>query len=404
MDVIRMNSIVNIVFRKSKSKLYSRAVAIAERFTIFENFKDVTSCSIESIMEYIKLQDAVQELISIIEKWKDSKIILCGREYKGDSDLYIFYDQIKSKAGKYAEMIRDSNDKVSLAAITYEDLPLPIVFYPNLYGAFFAFAEDIGKDIYFCECERKAIINYLKLRLQKPLINYSGNKTYPLGSDYFPPIIAQMSLNYKNNPLEHIHFRENLCFRCNKKIPIMTYCHPMYGGQFVQHFGWYIQQEYFKLGIDPYQIYDANVLPEECTPQLYDNILRISELYNQNCELQSRELQDKIMMLYKENRKAIENSVRLQLGYRKIGDSWVSETILFHVIEAIYPEREILRHYRPKWLEGLELDVFVPDENIGFEYQGIQHFIAVEHWGGQKQLEKQQEHDARKNVYVRNMA
>ena len=153
MDVIRMNSIVNIVFRKSKSKLYSRAVAIAERFTIFENFKDVTSCSIESIMEYIKLQDAVQELISIIEKWKDSKIILCGREYKGDSDLYIFYDQIKSKAGKYAEMIRDSNDKVSLAAITYEDLPLPIVFYPNLYGAFFAFAEDIGKDFYFCECE-----------------------------------------------------------------------------------------------------------------------------------------------------------------------------------------------------------------------------------------------------------
>jgi hypothetical protein len=391
-----MTSIVTISFGKSKSKLYKRAVSIASMFSSYTNLGTSIYCSINSVKEFIKVQEEFNELIHIVAKWKGTIISLYGKEYKNNCDLYNFYNEIRENAGKYAIMIRDTRTTVSLAAITYEDLPLPIVFYPNIYGAFFAFAEDIGEDIYFCECERQAITNYVKLRSQMPLTNYTNSKVNPLGGDYFPPIVAQRSLEYKDNPLMHIRFKENLCFRCNKKIPKMTYCHPMYGGQFKQHFGWYIQQEYFKLGIDPHQIYKGNVLPEECTPQLYDNILRISDLSHRNQEMQLPELQDAVKKLYDEICKSIENTVRVQLGYRKIGDSWISETILFHIIESLYPEKEILRHYRPTWLEGLELDIFIPEEKLAFEYQGIQHFIAVEHWGGQKQLDKQQEHDARK--------
>ena len=395
-----MNDIVLIEFRKSKSKLYNRALAIAGQFPSHETKGDYTICTICTVKDYIKIQDEIGELIYIVAKWKHTKIYLYGKEYKNNFDLYNFYDEIKANAGKYAVMIRNGKTNVSIDSITYEDLPLPIVFYGN---AFFAFSEDIGTDIYFCECERKAIENYVRLRTQRPLLNYSGSKTYPLGSDYFPPIVAQMSNKYHDNPLTHIYFKENLCFRCNKKIPKMTFCHPMYGGKFLQHFGWYVQQEYFRLGIDLHYIYDVNVLPEECTPQLYDNILRISELTRQNRELNSRDLQKEIEKLTNENRKAIENSVRIQLGYRKIGDSWVSETILFHIIESIYPGKEILRHYRPKWLQGLELDIYVPEDHIGFEYQGIQHFVAVEHWGGQAQLKKQQEHDARKKALCQSL-
>jgi hypothetical protein len=394
--VDKMASIATISFRKSKSKLYTRAVLVASMFPSYVNSENGVCCSIDSTKDFIKVQDEFSELIHIVAKWKSVKITLLGKEYKGRSDLRDFYSKIKDNAGKYAIMIRDPRTTVSLAAITYEDLPLPVVFYPNIYGAFFAFAKDVGEDIYFCECERQAITNYVKLRSQMPLSNYANDKVYPLGGDYFPPIVAQMSLKYKDSPLKHIRFKENLCFRCNKKVPKMTYCHPMYGGQFKQHFGWYIQQEYFNLGIDPYQICEANVLPEECNPQIYDNILRIAHLSQQNQKMQSHELHDKIKKLYDENQKSIENSVRVQLGYRKIGDSWISETILFHIVESLYPEKEILRHYRPKWLEGLELDIFVPEEKLAFEYQGIQHFIAVERWGGQKQLEKQREHDARK--------
>jgi len=33
-----------------------------------------------------------------------------------------------------------------------------------------------------------------------------------------------------------------------------------------------------------------------------------------------------------------------------------------------------LRHYRPDFLQGLELDIFIDELKIGMEYQGIQHF------------------------------
>ena len=105
---------------------------------------------------------------------------------------------------------------------------------------------------------------------------------------------------------------------------------------------------------------------------------------------------DEATIIKKSMSKIIENNVREALGYLKIGDAWVSETLLFHIVESIFPNIEIKRHYRPKWLDGLELDIFIPSENLGFEYQGIQHFKAVGHWGGEKQLEIQKEHDSRK--------
>lgn len=177
----------------------------------------------------------------------------------------------------------------------------------------------------------------------------------------------------------------------------------MYGGKFKQHYGWYIEQEYYNLGIDREDhalvIYNSlvkkiHILPEECTPEIYDTAQRINDLISKQNEL--IENHTEISELRNSIDRAIENSVREQLGFKKVGEAWVSETMLFHIVQKLFPTEKIIRHYRPSWLDGLELDIYLPDLNIGLEYQGIQHFQAVEHWGGQKQLRKQQEHDARK--------
>ena len=48
------------------------------------------------------------------------------------------------------------------------------------------------------------------------------------------------------------------------------------------------------------------------------------------------------------------------------------------------------------WLEGLELDIFIPELDLGIEYQGVQHFKPVEHWGGMEALKELQVRDKKK--------
>jgi hypothetical protein len=83
-------------------------------------------------------------------------------------------------------------------------------------------------------------------------------------------------------------------------------------------------------------------------------------------------------------------------GHRKVGEGWTSETVLYHVMRSVFPEVTILRHHRPEWLGGLELDLFMVEPNIGVEYQGVQHFKPVKHWGGEDGLRRLRERDRRK--------
>jgi hypothetical protein len=93
---------------------------------------------------------------------------------------------------------------------------------------------------------------------------------------------------------------------------------------------------------------------------------------------------------------AVQDAVRDAFGHPAVEDHWHHETLLFNLIQALYPEYAIERHHRPEWLEGLELDIFLPEVDLAIEYQGRQHFEAIEHWGGVEGLQRQQENDARK--------
>ena len=74
----------------------------------------------------------------------------------------------------------------------------------------------------------------------------------------------------------------------------------------------------------------------------------------------------------------------------------VSETKMLDYIKEIFPALEILYRYRPKWLLRMELDVFIPELNLGFEYQGVQHFKPVEFFGGIETFLSQVKRDKKK--------
>lgn len=92
----------------------------------------------------------------------------------------------------------------------------------------------------------------------------------------------------------------------------------------------------------------------------------------------------------------VENEVRQSLGHYEKGNRWTSETILYQLVTSKYgDEFTIERHHRPEWLDGFELDIFLVEAGIGIEYQGVQHYEVVEHWGGEEGLAERQARDER---------
>lgn len=68
-----------------------------------------------------------------------------------------------------------------------------------------------------------------------------------------------------------------------------------------------------------------------------------------------------------------------------IKSKWKHEQSLFLLIKKKYPDAVF--QYRPKWLSPQSLDIYIPKLNIGIEYQGIQHYSAVDFFGGKLALE-----------------
>lgn len=293
--------------------------------------------------------------------------------------------------------------------IALENLPLNIVLYPGHYGAFFAFKESDESSAYFCSCSYEAIENYIKIRQLSPIPqNAYEHRMYILDSHHFPLSVVE-DLMQKNvtesEVLNSLNFKEKLCHECNSQIPSLRYCHEMYGGTFKQNYGWYINKQAFEWAIEPLSLL---FLPERCPDEVLDEMKIKPPTTGSGWAdiLQATDEQSKetIKALQKQNRKIrniFENEVRRKFGHKKIGEAWTSETILYYIVKKLYPNYTIKRHYRPNFLDGLELDVYVDELKIGIEYQGVQHYKPVKHWGGKDALEKVKARDKKKSELCR---
>ena len=77
-------------------------------------------------------------------------------------------------------------------------------------------------------------------------------------------------------------------------------------------------------------------------------------------------------------------------------ERFASESRLFNIVKDLYPDHKVERTIRPKWLEGLEIDIFIPSLNLAIEYQGRQHYESIDFFGGQQSFEKRQILDEKK--------
>lgn len=75
----------------------------------------------------------------------------------------------------------------------------------------------------------------------------------------------------------------------------------------------------------------------------------------------------------------------------KISPRWKSEFSLYMLVKSYFPNA--IYQYRSGWLMGQSLDIFIPDNNVGIEYQGIQHYEPIDIFGGQDGLNETQKRD-----------
>jgi len=291
--------------------------------------------------------------------------------------------------------------------IMEEDLPLKYVFYPDFYGFPFAFQAKRDEPPFFCDCAKES----LRMFFQHNFKDFNEadsiqrhNKLLSLRKNL--PYKSLIFLNNLNevlgpNSYKAFTYRENLCHICNKKIPKLQYCNEMYGGKFVRMYGWYIKQIRWEMGLPKFGTDFNKIKKEEYPDDLKEVLEEIPSERKANYwrarQFPFRYDMDEAIKSDKEWGKVkrklskyFENLLRAKMGYKKVGEAWVTETSLYYMVKNLYPDLKVIHHYRPKILEGLELDIFIKDKKIGIEYQGIQHFKPVTHWGGKEALRKKE--------------
>ena len=217
------------------------------------------------------------------------------------------------------------------------------------------------------------LMRLFKYRINKKIYNHDPQKLQEILSENFKKEKLNLFEDYKHEIIYHNKNKNNY----SKNYHYLTY----YKRQnFIYHQNNYqkINKEYFDITTNHFEYYFGN------NPYDKNHWKKTHEKYNnffRKCENQFRE----------------------SIGFKNVGESWVSETNLYLQIKNHYKNLEIIQHGKPKFLNKQHYDIWIPQLKIAIEYHGEQHFKPIKHFGGEKTFIKTKERDNNKiNLSIQN--
>lgn len=134
-----------------------------------------------------------------------------------------------------------------------------------------------------------------------------------------------------------------------------------------------------------------------------EEIIRIANIEHNNkydySDIRYKSINDYIYPICKEHgqfKVNCYNHLHYHCGCPKCSNRFhYSEKLLFETIKEIYTDA-IYNYHNKEILGKQSIDVYIPSLRIGIEYQGLQHFIPISWFGGEKSFNKILERDRRK--------
>lgn len=283
-----------------------------------------------------------------------------------------------------------------------EPLPYPYVLYPKSSGTFIGFKERLTTDWVLCECSYPALSSWLHYQCIRNNTKIFNRFDAILDVHQFPSELVSQFVDVKFDCalqlINGFNFKQGICHLCSGGVPSKFHSPRAYGTHLENRFGWYIEQQKLAWGlIKPPYIFMPQYLPEILW-ELWVNGDEIetgeaAQFLNKDLICQSSaSLED--VDRFKKVRRTVHQAVRERIGLTKMVG--LNEFLMFRAVCQLFPEERVIRNTRPSWLKGLELDVFLPCLHLAFEYQGRQHYVSVQHWGGDEALINQKRRDAQK--------
>jgi hypothetical protein len=239
-------------------------------------------------------------------------------------------------------------------------LPVPfLVTQPLSASRLPAFAEREDGWPFLCSCAIPGIEVFRHLWptvRTKPAIEKPLGQA-PLSSYFFPAPMARWSLIAESELLPgQPTYRDSICHRCSSDKPSPRIV------------DMYMPLKFLELGV--LRVRGQMEWTADCPPEVRALIAEMmGGVKSKAAPVLAPDGNRKIQPVSAEDRLTDLVRSRLWADFNLGRREWLRETALFRIVSELFPSQVVRKDVWPEWLEGLSLDIYIPDMKLAVDYR-----------------------------------